>query len=752
MVEKENIAYSPESNLFILIPSFLSIIMNGIFIFHYILIINSNKNIKMTSIHKLLLSLSVLESIISLLWFLSGIIFDNDQKIIDNEQKCKIFGALTTFVYIFDWILVYFTISHLKNMILNPINYILKSKKKILKYLLISGIIALALSNASYFLKIVGKSPMLTCFLSLDNYFENDKKAKEIIGLVVLSIICTLPIINLIFGIIQIIIVCVNDSFRNDIENRKIFLEHILYLMINFIIAFILPNLYIIEFFKDNKKKKTFTKNYIFACSLIICATPLFVGGIRLYKTKIIKSIIKKIKKKIRKKKNDRESSISLNIEASFEQFESAAIEKFVMNIYIAICFCLEKKIEEPQINYEDLGESSNNETIRYKISKKAIFKQLQNGLLINDRLVKLREEFSISCVEFAPKIFKFLRKIDGVSEESIVNSMLPMNNKTGINETEGRGGSFFVNSDDREFIIKTITFEEMELMRKLLLKKMAKHFYENSDSIICRIYRVYKISMHTGIFEDDEIYFILMKNVFGAFCDNLICKYDLKGSSLNRKTKYENIDKKVMKDLNFNEVEEVFLINKNNSQKLINIVEKDANFLCSLGIMDYSLLVGKITLNKDESILLFGKEHRKNSEKDYLNMINLERQTVSIKSEEKEKEKDDAKIDVDENVNNYNGIRFKDSKIDSLRKYFFPSLKWDILYIMSIIDFFQLYNLQKNFETKYKQIANRIQAKYISSVPPEKYKERFIEFVKKKSDSEKYLKFINDPENQNDF
>ena len=130
MVEKENIAYSPESNLFILIPSFLSILMNGIFIFHYILIINSNKNIKMTSIHKLLLSLSVLESIISLLWFLSGIIFDNDQKIIDNEQKCKIFGAFTTFVYIFDWILVYFTISHLKNMILNPINYILKSKKK----------------------------------------------------------------------------------------------------------------------------------------------------------------------------------------------------------------------------------------------------------------------------------------------------------------------------------------------------------------------------------------------------------------------------------------------------------------------------------------------------------------------------------------------------------------------------------------------------------------------------------------------
>ena len=123
----------------------------------------------------------------------------------------------------------------------------------------------------------------------------------------------------------------------------------------------------------------------------------------------------------------------------------------------------------------------------------------------------------------------------------------------------------------------------------------------------------------------------------------------------------------------------------------------------------------------------------------------------LGINNEEKEKEKD-GNININENIDNYNGIRFKDSKIDTLRKYFFPSLKWDILYIMSIIDFFQLYNIQKNLETKYKQIAKRVKAKYISSVPPEEYKERFIQFVKKKSDSEKYLKDIYDPENKNDF
>ena len=70
----------------------------------------------------------------------------------------------------------------------------------------------------------------------------------------------------------------------------------------------------------------------------------------------------------------------------------------------------------------------------------------------------------------------------------------------------------------------------------------------------------------------------------------------------------------------------------------------------------------------------------------------------------------------------------------------------------MSIIDFFQLYNLHKNLETKYKQFAKGVDAKCISSVPPEDYKDRFIEFIKQKTDCEKYIKEIYDSTNKNDF
>jgi hypothetical protein len=614
----------------------------------------------------------------------------------------------------------------------------------------------------SYIFNAVGESPMITCFLSIKSYYEENNEetsAIKIIKLILIGLICFIPVFNLFSGFIQIVIVCKSDYYKKDHENKKMFNNHSLYLFIYFVMTFCLSSLYILEFIIMGNKssiKELNLQTLYFIISLMICITPLIVGIIRLKQNKIIKTLFKDIKHKCCSSSlnNDKESILNplIDNESTFEQFESSAIKKFVMNIYIAICFCLEKKISEDNINYENLNEQMCNEAIQYKISRNEIMKELSNGRLINDRLVKLRGEFSISCVEFSPKLFKYLRQLDGIKEEIIVKSMLPMNNKIGITETEGKGGSFFINSDDKEFILKTITFEEMELIRRLLLNKLVHYLHANNDSIISRIYGVYKISIQSGIFKEDEIYFVLMKNLIASFSDNLICKYDLKGSSLNRKVKFENIDKKVMKDINFNEAEQVLLLNKNNSKKLQDIVKKDAEFFNSCGIMDYSLLVAKITLNNDEISFLFGKDHRKKAEKEYFEMMGLQR-IPSINSLESSQNAIEIKVnDKDSKIDINNQRRFEDKRIDCLRKYFFPSLKGDILYIIGIIDFFQLYNLNKSIETKYKIFANRVKANVISSMPPKEYKERFIEFVKNITNSENYIKEINNPENKNDF
>ena len=752
------------SYIFVIIFSFLSILMNMIFIVNYLLKKFINKAIKKaSSFEQILFIISLLESIISLLWFASGVKYKKRKELLkdvmDDEvcTGCKIIGILKTFFYIFDWILSSFAMYHLKNMILNPIKFILKPK--VFFYVLISGSIALVLTIISIFLKLIGISPMITCFLTLDN--DNTFK-KVFVAIIIFSLI---PLFNLIFFFIEVLIIIRNPSYTSDLENKRIFKNHSIYTLINLIITLLMSTLYIIYWKKKYEVRDNETAWYFYLVTLFLCFNPLCTGIIRLYKT----GVFKIISKYLCSKSNNDLSGTLLNKEENenelnIEKFEMVAVKKFVMNIYISVCYCLEKANKQ-QYNECKIEQRVCNETNEYIISKSEINNSFSMTKLSKDILVKSRENFNISCVEYAPKIFSFLRKLDQVKEEDIINSLLPMNNKNGIQDSEGKGGSFFLNTDDNEYSLKTITFDEAELIRGLLLCRMAEYISSNRDSIIGRIYGVYKISMKTGLFKEDEIYFILMKNVIGSFNENLICKYDLKGSSLNRKVNLGEFVTNVMKDNNFKDIEQVLLLNKENAKKLLTVASEDANFFCGVKVMDYSLLVAKISLNNDEIEDLFGKYHRRQSEIDYFKMAGIERQSyaepnisINVKESNIPQNENEKHIDVYNNIEkNANcqdnkNIRYKRDKIRPLKKYFYPSLKGDVLYIIAIIDFFQLYNLQKTIETQLKLIKRGVTKKDISSMPPEGYKDRFIEFVKNITDSEKYVKDINDPENKNDF
>ena len=739
----EYIGYAEFSGFYyILIVSFLSVLINIIFIGYFLFKFHFNKQVrKVSSLEQMFVALSILEAIISSLWFYSEIVFPNSDKLIDEDEKdgiclhCKILGTIQTFAYIFYCALLCFTSYHLNNMILNPINNILKSGKKIFLYIFISGIIGFIGALSSYFLDVVGKSPMVTCFLTLDNIGNDYKYFNEVF----LGVLIILPIVNFLFYLTQYIILIRNPSYKNDKENRRIFNDHRVYFILNILMTVLIVSLYILYFFYKDRGviKGTFLRWYFFIVTYFICLNPLIAGIVKLKKA----GIFRLLKNSCDNKKARIESSVSIinednDNELMIEKFETSAITKFVMNVYISVCYCIEKSIHSFKHDY-NLNQHICNESNVYTISKNEIYSNTEMESLQNDVLVKSRENFVISCVEYAPKVFNHLRQIDQIDEKDIVQSLLPMFNKSGINETEGRGGSFFINSDDSEFCIKTITYNEMELFREFLLFKMANYFDQNKDSLIGRVYGLYKISIRTGIFHEDEIYFILMKNVIGSFYDNLICKYDLKGSSLDRKVNLGEHADNVMKDTNFNEIEQVLLLEPELSKKLLANATKDANLFGDLKIMDYSLLVAKVSLNNQEIEQLFGKNHRTNQEKVYVKMAGTLLKTRT-------------RVDDDNEVQG-NNVRFKIGRIDPLRKYFYPSLKGDVLYIISIIDFFQLYNLQKNLETKFKSFKVKSK-KEISSMPPEEYKERFIEFVRSITESEKYLKEINNPENKNDF
>jgi hypothetical protein len=68
------------------------------------------------------------------------------------------------------------------------------------------------------------------------------------------------------------------------------------------------------------------------------------------------------------------------------------------------------------------------------------------------------------------------------------------MRNKSSIKQSQGKSGNFFICTDDNKFILKTINSEELELIRGIFLKKFAKHVNRYTDSLICRIYGLYKM------------------------------------------------------------------------------------------------------------------------------------------------------------------------------------------------------------------------------------------------------------------
>lgn len=120
------------------------------------------------------------------------------------------------------------------------------------------------------------------------------------------------------------------------------------------------------------------------------------------------------------------------------------------------------------------------------------------------------------------------------------MKSVKPQLNKMQIFKTNsdqnhssgGKSGSFFFFTEDKQFIIKTMSQEEkMVIMR--LLPSMINYLIENGcKSIISRIYGIYRVT-YSGM---SPIFLMLQKNNIKIQPGNsLQCLFDLKGSKFNR-------------------------------------------------------------------------------------------------------------------------------------------------------------------------------------------------------------------------
>jgi len=473
----------------------------------------------------------------------------------------------------------------------------------------------------------------------------------------------------------------------------------------------------------NNDKTKYYFKEINNFTIILTCSIPLIINILRIIQGFTRLSCSKKIlekniianyqRSKSYRKTLNKNINEKLSVEEQYKWLEAHSIEYFIRDIFIGISHALSKSTEKYG-KIDQVIPSNTLESRKYTINF--------SNFNLDDDTVENSDYLDIKIEEFAPKCFAYLRNLENIDMSDMVNQFLPKNNKKGINESQGKSGSFFISTDDSKYLIKTLKVEEFDLIRNSFLYKYCKYLAQNPKSLLSRLYGMYNLNVNQG---KDNILIIVMRNVIGDFQDNIIAKFDLKGSSFKRKSGFdiEKIDEKTMKDNNFDEIEHKIFLSKKSSDKLRKICKKDSEFLRDMELMDYSLFLIKINLPKEEMIDIFGKD-----------IINeqIEASDKILIDDDEEEKNNTINDNIDNMKRNYSVKgegRLHD--IEFFKPYLYPSINQGTAYILSIIDYLQIFNFFKYLESELKTKFKKDGKKIISCVDPITYSDRFINYIK---------------------
>lgn len=167
------------------------------------------------------------------------------------------------------------------------------------------------------------------------------------------------------------------------------------------------------------------------------------------------------------------------------------------------------------------LSLDSNNEKVPVTLKRKYISEQktqlfsrssMSGCNILSHILSSIDEELDIEVTEFAPKVFKKIRSLDGLTEQILIESLNPLNN-TKILRSQGKGACFFLSTDDSKIILKTLKQEEFVYIFEHFLYFYLHYLETNPDSLICRIYGIYSIRQS---YDSDPVLIMLMRDARG--------------------------------------------------------------------------------------------------------------------------------------------------------------------------------------------------------------------------------------------
>eukprot|EP01006_Ploeotia_vitrea_P038174 TRINITY_DN66218_c13_g2_i1.p1 TRINITY_DN66218_c13_g2~~TRINITY_DN66218_c13_g2_i1.p1 ORF type:complete len:571 (-),score=303.10 TRINITY_DN66218_c13_g2_i1:220-1932(-) len=192
---------------------------------------------------------------------------------------------------------------------------------------------------------------------------------------------------------------------------------------------------------------------------------------------------------------------------------------------------------------------------------------------------------------DYAPYVFRDLRERWGIEPQDYIMTVCAGGAKYQYLEfiTNSKSGQFFFYTFDQKFMIKTVSKgEKTKLMS--ILQHYHTHVMTYNDTLLTRFYGMHRVHPH----KKRDFYFLIFASVFGT--DKYIHKvFDLKGSLHGRKATEAEIKRgnPVYKDKDFLRQDIKIRVGPARAKLLKAQLAADADFLCQLNIMDYSLLLG---------------------------------------------------------------------------------------------------------------------------------------------------------------
>ncbi|CAH0516747.1 unnamed protein product [Peronospora belbahrii] len=232
----------------------------------------------------------------------------------------------------------------------------------------------------------------------------------------------------------------------------------------------------------------------------------------------------------------------------------------------------------------------------------------LHLSLLLNKTSSALSSTcWELSTVAYFPLQFEVLRELFCGSLQSYVFSI---SHVASWDANGGKSGASFYQTFDDRFIVKHISSTEMQSFLGCLpeyFKYVASIYFDGRASLLSKIVGLYQTTTTRKDTGQKMVHYIcVMENVFYQKQPTRI--YDLKGSSRNRYTRPQftmeavQNGSHVLLDGNFLELTKGHPLGilAEDHRFILKAVQNDTAFLCSINIVDYSMVVGLCYRNND--------------------------------------------------------------------------------------------------------------------------------------------------------